>query len=273
VNTETTVPHDCCLDSEDRPPPAEDGVSLNNHHEPSRAEDGFSLIEMTVTVAILGLVIAVLLGAVAAITRTASGAERRMQNLEQARVVMGVAVRDLRMATPVTTSTGKLAAFATADPTEAVFYANLGFQAPASSTTSSTLPFASPPVRVRLFLETDQVNAGRSQLVEEVTRASISGSAISWPQANTRRRVVGTALLNSSASGNELFCYGDDSPATTGSVQLGSGQSWCQQTTPAPASIAAVQVQLIVQQSSSQGPTTLTTSVSLPNVAADKVIL
>jgi hypothetical protein len=168
----------------------------------------------------------------------------------------------------VATSTGKLAAFATAGPTEAVFYANLGFQAPASSTTSSTLPFASPPVKVRLFLETDQVNAGRSQLVEEVTRASISGSAISWPQANTRRRVVGTALLNSSASGKELFCYGDDSPATTGSVQ-----SWCQQTTPAPASIAAVQVQLIVQQSSSQGPTTLTTSVSLPNVAADKVIL
>jgi hypothetical protein len=229
---------------------------------------GASLVEMVTTVAILGVVMAVVTAGVIAFTRLSGGAEQRMRNLEEARTIMAVVARDLRTATPATVSGVRTAAFVTTLPTEAVFYANQRFSSPGSPT-DTTLPVSAPPVRVRLRLEADPGNTARSRLIEEVTQPSGSGNNITWPSANMRSRVIGTDILNTATTGNALFCYDDAAAAASPPTE----STFCSTTTPAAAAIANVRVRLQVQRSSTQGVTVLTGSVWLPNVAAEDVTL
>jgi hypothetical protein len=121
---------------------------------------------------------------------------------------------------------------------------------------------STPPVKVRLYLQADPANTSRNRLVEEVTPPTGNGSNITWPSANTRTRVVGTNILNSST--NALFCYDDATSATTAS---------CASTTPALADITSVRVNLDVQRSTTTGVASLDSQVWLPNVAAEAVTL
>jgi prepilin-type N-terminal cleavage/methylation domain-containing protein len=226
-------------------------------------EDGFSLVELTITMMLLGVVLAIVMAGLSTFTRTANSAERRMQNLEQARTMMAVVTRDLRTATPISASDGsRQAAFVTVTSTSVEFYGNLRFQAPASSTTTSTTPTLATPVRVRLALETDPLRSDRSQLTETVS--TITGTVTS------RKRVLGTSLLNSTATGSELFCYEDATAATTTTA---SATAWCPGTTPAVDAIASVKVRLLVQTTTGDTSASLTSSVWLPNIALDKVTL
>jgi type II secretory pathway pseudopilin PulG len=60
---------------------------------------GVTVIEMTVVVALLGLVLAMALEAMDAYQGAAAGADARQENLEEARVAMAVLTKDLRTAT------------------------------------------------------------------------------------------------------------------------------------------------------------------------------
>jgi hypothetical protein len=214
-------------------------------------DDGLTLAEMAVTAALLALVLATAFGALTAFTGIAGSTERRMQNLEQARLLMNVTTRDLRTATPTLINGVKTAAFVSATADSVEFYGNLRFNA--------TAPVTDPPVRVRLFLETDPRDATRRQLVETVT--ALPTTAV--PSPVPRRRVLGQSLLPDT----EMFCY------DTAAVAADPG-SWCASSTvPALADIAMVRVRILVQRNSAQGPTTLISSVYLPNVALDKVTL
>jgi hypothetical protein len=224
---------------------------------------------MVTTVALLGVVMAVVMAGVVAFTRLSSGTEQRMQNLEEARTIMGVVVRELRTATPATASGTRTAAFVTALPTEAVFYANRRFSSPGSPT-DPTLPVSAAPMQVRLFLEADPGNTARSRLVEEVTQPSGSGNNITWPSGNTRRRVIGVDILNAATTGNALFCYDDAAAAVSPPAET----TFCTATTtPAVDDIANVRVRLQVQRSGTTAVSVLTSSVWLPNVAAEEVSL
>jgi hypothetical protein len=220
---------------------------------PAAAEDGFTLAEMAVTLGLLTVVLATAIGALLAFTNISSGSDRRTQNLEQARIMMNVTTRDLRTATPALVNGAKVAAFVTAAPDSAEFYGNLRFNA--------TTPLTDPPVRVRLFLETDPQNPARRQLVQTVT--ALPTTAV--PSPVPRRRVVGGSLLPTT----QMFCY--ETAAAALQSDLGS---WCaSDTVPALADIAMVRIRILVQRSGAQGPATLISSVYLPNVALDKVTL
>jgi hypothetical protein len=229
---------------------------------------GASLVEMVTTVAILGAVMAVVMAGVVAFTRLSGGTEQRMRNLEEARTIMNVVARDLRTATPATVLGVRTASpFVAAEPTRAVFYANQRFTSPGNPT-DPTLPVSAAPVRVELRLAADPANPSRSRLIEEVIEPTGSGSNISWP-ADGRERVIGTNILNTATTGNALFCYDDAARAAAPPTEA----TFCSTATPALADIAGVRIRLQVQRSGSQGVTVLTSSVWLPNVAAEDVEL
>jgi type II secretory pathway pseudopilin PulG len=60
---------------------------------------GITVVEMTVVVALLGLVLAMALQSLSAYQRAAAASDMRLQNLSEARVVMAVLTKDLRTAT------------------------------------------------------------------------------------------------------------------------------------------------------------------------------
>jgi type II secretory pathway pseudopilin PulG len=68
----------------------------------ARAQDGITMVEMAVVVALLGLVLAMAMNGLVSYQRAAANADTRQQNLEQARAVMAVLSKDLRTATEFT---------------------------------------------------------------------------------------------------------------------------------------------------------------------------
>jgi type II secretory pathway pseudopilin PulG len=60
---------------------------------------GITVVEMTVVVALLGLVLAMALQSVSAYQRSVAATDIRQQNLDEARTVMAVLTKDLRTAT------------------------------------------------------------------------------------------------------------------------------------------------------------------------------
>jgi Tfp pilus assembly protein PilW len=232
---------------------------------PDARDAGASLVEMVTTVGLLGVVMAVVMAGVIAFTRLSGNTEDRMRNLEEARTIMAVLTKDLRTATPATASGARVDAFVTTQPTEVVFYANQ--RSSPGSPTDPTLPVSAAPLRVRLRLETDPANPARRRLIQEVTQPTGSGNNITWPSTPTRSRVVGTNIRNDTTTGNALFCYDNAAAAATPPVET----SFCSTATPAPAAIANVRVRLQVQRADTQGVTVLTSSVWLPNVAAEAV--
>jgi type II secretory pathway pseudopilin PulG len=89
----------------------------------TRRQDGVTVVEMAVVVALLGLVLAMALQGVSAYQRAVVAADLRQQNLEQARVMMAVLTKDLRTATELSAISASDVTFrallntaATADP-------------------------------------------------------------------------------------------------------------------------------------------------------------
>jgi prepilin-type N-terminal cleavage/methylation domain-containing protein len=189
---------------------------------------GFSLVEVTVTVALLSIVMASVFGALAAFQRVGGAADHRLRNLEQARVMMAVLTKDLRTATSFTTATAS----------EVVFLGNL-----------NTCKASDPAIRIRLYADT------QGRLIEELTPTAAAASTTACANELTaaKTRVVGTSVTN----GTAIFGFLNDTGTATTTLNQ----------------IASVTVQLSVQMPSTyaRNPSTLSTSVWLPNVAAAKV--
>ena len=71
----------------------------------ARGQDGITMVEMAVVVALLGLVLAMAMQGLISYQRAAGAADTRQRNLNEARAVMAVVTKDLRTATAFTAAT------------------------------------------------------------------------------------------------------------------------------------------------------------------------
>lgn len=209
-------------------------------------ERGSQLVEMVVTVALLGLVLGVVYAGITSLTNAAEGTSIRLENLDEARLIMGATTKDIRTATsPGSTQS----AFLTADPMELKFYANVNNPDAAAS-------------QVRLYVNSS------TELVEEVTPAmDPTGTSPCLEQpcrydVGTTDRFVGRYVVNSVADDLPLFRYYDDA-----GVDLDPDLDGVD--TDDLLRIRRVTVSLAVSKTPAYnvGTTTLENSVGLPNLA------
>ena len=206
------------------------------HHERGHHERGqSSLVEITLTLLILGLVMVFLFSSVESAERSVATTKLRITNLDEARTLMAVLTKDIRTATRLTAGTPP---FVAATDRELTFYANL------DNATGG-------PRQVRVYID------ATSEIVASVTAPDAASVAPDYTYTGTARlRYVGRYLVNSVAQ--PVFEYFD-----------GAGT---QLTTPLSnadrLAVASVKITLIVRSKStlSHGNITLVDQVRLPNV-------
>jgi type II secretory pathway pseudopilin PulG len=149
----------------------------------SHGEDGITMVEMTVVVALLGLVLAMAMQGLISFQRAAGAADTRQQDLDEARTAMAVLTKDLRTATELTAATA----------TDVTFTAllNTGSTAPAN--------------RVRLYVDSSGV------LREAVTPPDDPTASPLAYTGTPATRVVGRGLVDTGT----LLSFRDSSDAAT----------------------------------------------------------
>jgi type II secretory pathway pseudopilin PulG len=152
----------------------------------ARGQGGITVIEMTVVIALLGLVLAMALQGLTAYQRAAAAADLRQRNLDEARVVMAVLTRDLRTATE----------FSATSATDVTFTGLLNTGATA------------PPNRLRLYVDASGV------LREAVTLPDDPNASPITYTGTPTTRVVGRGLVDTST----LLSFRDSSDTATTSL-------------------------------------------------------
>jgi type II secretory pathway pseudopilin PulG len=151
-----------------------------------RGQAGITVIEMTVVIALLGLVLAMALQGLTAYQRAAAAADVRQRNLDEARVVMAVLTRDLRTAT----------AFTATSATDVTFTGLLNTGATA------------PPNQLRLYVD------GSGVLREAATPPDDPNASPVTYTGTPTTRVVGRGLVDTST----LLSFRDSSDTATTSL-------------------------------------------------------
>jgi type II secretory pathway pseudopilin PulG len=152
----------------------------------ARGQGGITVIEMTVVIALLGLVLAMALQGLTAYQRAAAAADVRQRNLDEARVVMAVLTRDLRTATE----------FSATSATDVTFTGLLNTGATA------------PPNQLRLYVD------GSGVLREAVTPPDDPNASPVTYTGTPTTRVVGRGLVDTST----LLSFRDSSDTATTSL-------------------------------------------------------
>jgi Prokaryotic N-terminal methylation motif len=211
--------------------------------ERGRGARGQSLFEVIVVVMLLGIVLTMVYEGIDSAGQAIGGAEKRLANLDEARVLMAVSTKDVRTATRLQAGTSP---FTLADARELIFFANLNNNGVSGSVVDNG------PRRVRIFVDSE------SQLVEEVTKPDAASVPPDYTFSGTpARRFVGRYIAN--ASDQPIFRYFDSSG---------------DELTPTPLSatdllaVTSVQITLSIRRSTSLpiASTTLVNTVRLPNV-------
>ena len=156
---------------------------MTAHRRAAHGEDGITMVEMAVVIALLGLVLAMAMQGVISYQRAAGAADTRQQDLEEARTAMAVLSKDLRTATELTAATA----------TDVTFTAllNTGSTAPAN--------------RVRLYVDAGGV------LREAVTPPDDPTASPLTYTGTPTTRVVGRGLVDTGT----LLSFRDGSDAAT----------------------------------------------------------
>jgi type II secretory pathway pseudopilin PulG len=136
-------------------------------------QDGITVVEMAVVVALLGLVLAMAFQGLLSYQRAAASAETRQRNLEEARTMMAVLAKDLRTATAFTAASPSVGA-----PTDVTFAGLLNTGATA------------PPNQLRLYAD------GGGVLREAVTPPDDPNASPVTYTGTPRTRVVGQGLVS-----------------------------------------------------------------------------
>jgi hypothetical protein len=194
------------------------------------------LLEVVTTMLLMAIVLGAVFSATMSTTRATEGTGARLQNLDEARVLMATASKDMRTAVRLSAGTSP---FVTADKNEAIFYANL-------DTTSA-------PKKVRIYVD------AQHRLIEKVWDHDPASTAPNYTYNATTPtvRMVGRYVANTSAMPIFTYVDADDDPLTstplTGANLL---------------AIKAVRIELVVYKDSSFNghSTTLVNRVRLPNV-------
>jgi prepilin-type N-terminal cleavage/methylation domain-containing protein len=210
-----------------------------------RAQEGVTLVEMMIVMVLLSVILAFTLGSVASFQRSATGGMRRIENLNEGRILMQVITKDIRTAAKLDASTSP---FLLADDNEVIFLANLNQSTPC-------------PKEIRLYTD------GADKIIEAVTEpsgGSPSDGTCTWPVDPTRDRLVGRYVANE--ADEPIFTYyysdavtGELVPFTTADTPLTAEQSL---------QVKAVGIELAIRKDTSLAVahTTLENRVRLPNV-------
>ena len=153
---------------------------------PARGQDGVTMVEMAVVIALLGLVLAMAMQGLVSYQRATASADTRQQNLEEARNVMAVLTKDLRTANGFTAATA----------TDVTFTALLNI-----GTTA-------PPNQVRLYVD------GSGVLREAVTVPDDPTASPITYTGTPATRVVGRGLTATSS----LLSYRDSADNVTATL-------------------------------------------------------
>jgi prepilin-type N-terminal cleavage/methylation domain-containing protein len=221
-----------------------------------RADQGVTLVEMSMVMVLLGAIMAFTLQSVASFQRSATGGVHRIENLNEARILMQVITKDIRTAAKLDAATPPFPdgpsgvypvdGITRADDFEVLFLANLN-----QSTQC--------PKLIRLYI--DNVD----KLIEAVTEPS-SGAppSCTYPATPTRTRLVGRYIANSASEPVFTYYYDSDGdgllePFPTSQTPL---------TVSDALQVKAIGVRLSIRKdtSLSVADTTIENRVRLPNV-------
>jgi len=202
-----------------------------------------TLLEVIIATAILGIVVTFVMTGFSAMQSSEATDDIKLQNLDEARLLMDTVSKDIRTATYLQAGT---AAFTVADVTHIQFYANL------YTTTQPNL--------VDIAINTSNPNT--PYLVETITQPDPGSNPPTFTgKGSTQQRFVGKYAVNNAA--NPLFTFFDSSGAQinppTGQTALATSQL---------ISINSVHINLSVRKSTNRSipATTLTNTVTLPNL-------
>ncbi len=209
----------------------------------ARGSFGQTLFEVIAVVTILGIVLGLVYEGINSAGQAIGGTEKRLANLDEARILMAVTTKDVRTATRLQAGTSP---FTLANAREVIFYANLNNDGSSPSVVNNG------PRRVRIFVDTD------SQLIEEVVKPDAS----SVPPAYTYNgaaslRFVGRYVGNPVSQ--PIFRYFDSSGAELTATPLSDTDRLA---------VTSVQITLAIRRSTTFpiAATTLVNTVRLPNV-------
>lgn len=152
-------------------------------------ERGLSLVEMVMVLSILSVVLVFVAGTFGSLFWTTERTELRLQNLDEARLIVNGVTKDIRTATR---KSATLSPFDLADAREVIFYANL------NSTTSPE-----GPRKVRLYVDPSD------HLVQEITLPDAPcalPSSCTYAATPTTTRILGYYVVNPST----IFTYVND---------------------------------------------------------------
>jgi type II secretory pathway pseudopilin PulG len=206
-----------------------------------RSEAGTSVVEMVIVTAILGLVMAVVIGAFVAVQRNVANQDIRLENLDEGRVMMATLSKDIRTATILT---GGSSPFVTADGNRVKFYANL-------DTTGA-------PNLIEIYV--DPTNPTAPVLIERLTLPNQPlTDPPTYPPTPTKIRFVGRYVTN--GAGAWLFAYYDVNGQVVGTPGVPL-------TDPQKILVRSIGIDLHVRKATAQAipSTNIVTRVRLPNV-------
>jgi type II secretory pathway pseudopilin PulG len=211
-------------------------IELLTRRRALRDERGSSLLEMMATLLLLGICSVVIFQGIVSTENATAGAGARLQNLDQARVLMDTVSKDLRTAVRLSAGTSP---FTNADATDAVFYANL-------DTTAA-------PKKVHIYIDADH------RLIEQVWNPDPGTVAPNYTYNTTSptTRLVGSFVANTAAQ--PIFTFIDSDGNNLGPTPLSASDLLA---------IKSVSITLIVYKSNpwQKNATTLLNRVRLPNV-------
>jgi hypothetical protein len=216
-------------------------MSHERNQRRGRDERGSSVLELMCVLLLMSIVLGTVFVSIVSVERATSGTGARLQNLDEARVLMATASRDVRTAVPLTAGASP---FVIADANEIEFYGNL-------DTTAA-------PKLVHIYID------AKHQLIEQVQdpdSPTRNPNQLLPPYTYTIKaptlRMVGRFVANNAA--NPIFTYLDATGTALTPVPLSATDLL---------SVHDVAINLTVYKTSpfNQNATALKNQVRLPNV-------
>jgi len=209
--------------------------------ERARGERGSSVLELMCVLLLMTIVLGAVFESIVSVEKATSGTGARLENLDEARVLIATATRDVRTAVPLTAGTSP---FVIADANEIEFYGNL-------DTTAA-------PKLVHIYIDANHQLIEKVQDPDSPTRnPDQTKPPYTYTIKTPTLRMVGRFVANNAA--NPIFTYLDDTGTALTPTPLSSANSLA---------VHDVAINLTVYKTSpfNQNATTLKNQVRLPNV-------
>jgi prepilin-type N-terminal cleavage/methylation domain-containing protein len=206
-------------------------------------ERGQTLFEVIIVVALLGVVLTMVYEGIDSAARAIAGTEKRLGNLDEARLLMAVSTKDVRTATRLQAGTSP---FVLANSREVIFYANLNNDGSSGSVVDNG------PRKVRIYVDST------SELIEQVTKPDSTSVAPAYTYNGTAtNRYVGRYVANDAS--HPIFQYFDSSGVPLTNLPLSATDRLA---------VDSVEITLSIRRTSTfqLSATTLVNTVRLPNV-------